>query len=86
MAIRLKVQDTTGVTLKVGGSDTARLSAETGIPIYPYEYTGEYEVTPRLYEQTLATENKTMLNDVTVYEIPISRTTNPTGGLTVLIG
>lgn len=50
----------------------------------PYE--GEYEVTPRLYEQTLATENKTMLNDVTVYEIPITRTTNPTGGLTVLIG
>ena len=49
-------------------------------------YQGPYEVTPRLYEQMLETENKLMMDDVTVYEIPITRTTNPTGGLTVLIG
>lgn len=49
-------------------------------------YGGPYEVTPRLYAQSLDTDGKLMEDDVTVYEIPISRTTNPTGGLTVLIG
>lgn len=50
----------------------------------PYE--GAYEVTPRVYAQTLETEGKLMSDDVTVHEIPVTRTTNPTGGLTVLIG
>lgn len=50
------------------------------------EYTGEYEVTPRLYLQTLATNGKSMRNDVTVYEIPVVSTTNPHGGQTILIG
>jgi len=49
-------------------------------------YDGSYEVTPRLYAQSLDTDGKLMEDDVTVYEIPISHTTNPTGGLTVLIG
>ena len=49
-------------------------------------YEGDYEVTPRLYAQSLDTDGKLMNDDVTVYEIPISQTTNPTGGLTVLIG
>ena len=49
-------------------------------------YGGPYEVTPRLYAQSLDTDGKIMEYDVTVYEIPVTRTTNPTGGLTVLIG
>lgn len=49
-------------------------------------YAGPYEVTPRLYAQSLDTDGKLMEDDVTVYEIPVTRTTNPTGGLTVLIG
>jgi len=49
-------------------------------------YDGSYEVTPRLYAQSLDTDGKLMEDDVTVYEIPVTRTTNPTGGLTVLIG
>ena len=49
-------------------------------------YDGEYEVTPRIYEQTLETQGKQMSDDVTVYEIPIITTTNPYGGQTVLIG
>lgn len=49
-------------------------------------YDGSYEVTPRLYAQSLDTDGKLMEDDVTVYEIPISRAANPTGGLTVLIG
>ena len=49
-------------------------------------YDGSYEVTPRVYAQSLDTDGKLMEDDVTVHEIPVTRTTNPTGGLTVLIG
>lgn len=52
----------------------------------PEEYTGETEVTPTLQAQTLPTRNKTMPDDVTVHEIPVARTSNPQGGLTVVIG
>ena len=51
----------------------------------PY-YEGDYEITPRLYQQSFDTDGKLMQDDLTVYEIPVARTTNPTGGLTVLIG
>ena len=50
----------------------------------PY-YDGEYEVTPKVTEQTLETADKTMRKDVTVKEIPYSETTNPDGGTTVVI-
>lgn len=49
-------------------------------------YTGEYTVTPGLYEQSLDTDGKIMDEDVTVHQIPITRATNPHGGQTVLIG
>lgn len=49
-------------------------------------YDGPYEVTPRLHVQSLETDGKLMEDDVTVYEIPVTRTTNPHGGQTVLIG
>ena len=49
-------------------------------------YEGEYEVTPQLTAQTLETEEKMMRHDVTVHEIPVTRTTNPHGGQTVVIG
>ena len=58
------------------------IPSAVGAPIYD----GDYEVTPRLYAQSLDTDGKLMEDDVTVYEIPITHTTNPTGGLTVLIG
>ena len=77
-----------------GGTIQGRLSAEgvligeVGFPKcdYPMAYDGEYEVTPRLYEQYLDTDSKYMEKDVTVYEIPITRTSNIAGGQTVVIG
>lgn len=81
-------------SLKSSGQLSGFLNAEKGISglltipsavgVTPYD--GSYEVTPRLYAQSLDTDGKLMQDDVTVYEIPISHTTNPTGGLTVLIG
>lgn len=50
------------------------------------EYEGPYTVTPHFLEQSLATTGKLMTDDVTVYEIPVTRTSNPQGGLTVIIG
>lgn len=87
MAINLAVMTDATVILNVAQQEPIGLVAESSISINNApNYDGPYEVTPRLYTQGLETEGKLMADDVTVYEIPISRTTNPTGGLTVLIG
>lgn len=50
-------------------------------------FDGDYEVTPRLHNPiVLETAEKLMQDDVTIHEIPITRTTNPQNGITVLIG
>ena len=48
-------------------------------------YDGEYEVTPKLEEQTLETADKTMRKDVTINKVPYSEVHNEAGGLTVVI-
>lgn len=47
-------------------------------------YTGSYEVTPMTYPQYLETQNKMMTDDVTVYEIPYSETSNVYGTTVVI--
>lgn len=50
-------------------------------------YTGEYEVTPKVGEETLLqTKNKRMADNVTVKEIPIAEVSNTAGGKTITIG
>lgn len=49
-------------------------------------YEGPYEVTPTLETQMLATRNKTMSDDVTVFEIPYAEVGNTAGGTTATIG
>lgn len=49
-------------------------------------YDGTYEVTPTFSRQTLNTDNKLMLDDLTVRAIEVSRTSNPQGGNTIFIG
>lgn len=49
-------------------------------------YLGEYEADPRKVEQTLETKNKSMREDVTVHPIFYAETSNPSGGLTAVIG
>ena len=49
-------------------------------------YTGEYEVTPKTYdEQTLQTVNKKMLKNVTIKKIPQFEVSNEYG-YTLIIG
>lgn len=69
MAIKLKVQETTPVKLKVNGADEVRLKVSDGVPIYPNPYEGAYEVTPTESEQTLSTNGLMMTDDVTVHAI-----------------
>lgn len=47
-------------------------------------YLGPYEVTPQVYEQTLETKNKSMRDDVTVYEIPYAEVSNIYGTTVVI--
>ena len=65
-----------------GISGLLTIPSAVGVDIYD----GSYEVTPRLYAQSLDTDGKLMDDDVTVHEIPVTRTSNPQGGQTVLIG
>lgn len=69
MAIRLKVQ-TTEARLAVQDPESARFTAEQGIPIYPSPYTRAYEVTPTQETQTLPTEGLMMSHDVVINPIP----------------
>ena len=48
-------------------------------------YEGEYVVTPDTIAQTLPTEKKTLMKDITVKEIPFFETGNTSGGTTVYI-
>lgn len=50
------------------------------------KYEGNYNVIPRVYQQTLETKDKLMLDDVTVEIIPLSRVINLSNGYTVTIG
>ena len=50
----------------------------------PYE--GEYEVTPKVAEQTLPTAQKLLEEDVHIKKIPYFEVSNTSGGNTVYIG
>ena len=49
-------------------------------------YNGSYNVTPKIYEQKLATKNKTMHDNVIVKSIPYYETSNLSNGKTIIIG
>ena len=74
------------LTLTLDGEDEFLLTLTDPVGTYVPEYDGEYEVTPRLVEQTLETNGKKMLDDVTVRVIPVTYTSNPYNGKTVVIG
>lgn len=75
--IKVKIGAPESVKVRVVGQTVRTGSAE--------RYRGDYEVTPDFNTQILETTEKLMLDDVTVYPIPVHRTTNPYG-TTVYIG
>lgn len=61
--------------------------SSTGGGGHEYEhYMGEYTVTPRAVQQSLATENLVMDDDVTVLQIEMTEVSNLSGGKTATIG
>lgn len=93
---KLQVLGTFGGTSlpEVSESDNGKIlgvvNGEWGaIPIalsgdYP-EYAGEYEITPTVDGQTMATAQKVMREDVTIKAIPYYDVSNTAGGSTVFI-
>ncbi len=63
---------------------TGNLIIGSGGADYPY-YEGEYVVIPKVYEQSLDTDNKILTDDVVVKEITYNITPNEKG-LTATIG
>lgn len=52
----------------------------------PDYYEGEYEITPKLASQIMATKLMLMKDDVTINKIPAYEVTNSSGGTTFTIG
>lgn len=50
------------------------------------QYAGDYNVIPKVEEQTLETKDKTMTDNIFVAAIPYHEVSNPQGGITVTIG
>ena len=73
---------------KISGTVVANgvLHGHVSMPTEFSAYHGEYEVTPAIDEQSLATKDKRMLDDVTIQAIPYTEVTNPAGGKTIIIG
>ena len=73
------------ITLEITDEkQTIELQFEKGSAAPTDWYTGDYEITPRISEQTLPTKKKTMRDDVTVYGIPKWETANPYGTTAVI--
>ena len=78
-------------TLQTVGGSVSEMGAVTGSVTvsgatdYP-EYTGAYEIVPKVTEQTFDTAYKVMTADLTVTAIPYYETTNESGGYTAIIG
>lgn len=78
MTLNLKVAETSRIKFKV-----SEYINETGGSVYD----GEYEITPRPFEQTeLETAGKKLTENVKVLKIPYSEVDNNAGGHTVTIG
>lgn len=80
--IRFKLIGTKPIRMKVDDA----VQVDTGGGGYLQPYMGPYEATPKVAEQVLATKNKRMVDDVTIYEIPYHEVGNQYGGNTAIIG
>lgn len=69
------------------GASTEAIKADIGefTIIEPEPYKGSYDVTPTRSVQSLDTDNKMMVRDVTIQPIPYYETSNPKG-ITAIIG
>lgn len=50
------------------------------------EYVGKYKIIPKVTEIVLPTKNKSLTDNITIFQIPYAATTNDAGGDTITIG
>lgn len=50
------------------------------------EYTGEYDVYPKISSQILETKDTVLTHNIKVFEIPYASVSNNSGGMTATIG
>lgn len=83
----LILSDDESLEMILDDDETLELTlGESDAPVIP-PYEGPYTVVSELYDpQTLATSGKRMTENMTVEPIPVTWTTNPYGGQTVVIG
>lgn len=67
-------------------TEEIEISVESGTGgMYPY-YDGEYQFVPKTTEMIIPTRQKSMKEDLTIFQIPYSEVSNPEGGSTITIG
>lgn len=91
MTIEVKNAQKQNVEITVENTLTQKVDIKQDIVVVPmYKdiemYEGDYEVTPKVSEQTLPTAEKMMAEDLTVKSIPFFNVGNTSGGSTVYIG
>lgn len=63
-----------------------KLTGKVAIAVDHEYYVGEYNITPKIKQQILSTNDKLMTDDITVKAIPFYEVSNPQGGTTFIIG
>lgn len=88
MMFRLRVEEEPEIKLQIEEEPEVNLGLVEEV-IYVADmpqYDGPYQITPRKAEIILPTKQKSMCDDVTIFQIPYASVDNPAGGQTVTIG
>lgn len=78
---KLKTECSLSARVSMSGNLRGELSKNTKYT----NYTGDYEITPKVESQTMYTKNRLMVNDVEIKGVPIFSTSNNAGGNTIYI-
>lgn len=92
IALTIEVRNAQKQSIKINVENALRQDVKITqdviiVPLYKDVtlYEGDYEVTPKVREQTLPTADRLLLEDVRIKEIPYFDVSNSSGGSTVYI-
>lgn len=93
IALTIEVKNAPRQSIEINVENVPRQDVEITqdviiVPLYKDVnlYEGDYEVTPKVREQTLPTADKLLSEDLKIKEIPYFDVSNTSGGSTVYIG
>ena len=90
MTIKVSNAQKQSIEIGVKNAPAQKVNIEQDVILVPVykdvpQYEGEYDVTPKVSEQTLPTAMKMLTEDVTIKSIPFFNVGNTSGGSTVYI-